>query len=106
MKKTKTRPKGTSKDAGANTSRGQVVKLRPAKPKVSWRTKLPSLGQWLGTVRQFVVEAWQELKKVTWPNRRETLGTTAVVLVLVVIISIFLGFVDLGLSRLVSHVIR
>jgi preprotein translocase subunit SecE len=106
MKKQKTKPKGTLKEAGANASRGQVVKLRPAKPKTSWRTKLPSPGQWLRTVRQFVVEAWQEMKKVTWANRRETLGTTAVVLVLVVIISIFLGLVDLGLSRLVGYVIR
>ena len=106
MKKQKTKAKGTAKEAGANASRGQVVKLRPAKAKPSWRSKLPSLGGYITTVRQFVVEAWQELKKVTWPGRRETLGTTAVVLLLVVIISIFLGLVDLGLSRLVSRVIR
>lgn len=106
MKKQKTKPKGTLKEAGANASRGQVVKLRPAKPRVSWRSKLPSPGQWFATVRQFVVEAWQELKKVTFPTRRETLGTTAVVLFLVAVISIFLGFVDLGLSRLVRYVIR
>lgn len=106
MKKQKTKPKGTPKDPSANAARGQVVKLRPAKPKISWRTKLPSPVQWFATVRQFVVEAWQELKKVTFPTRRETLGTTAVVLFLVVVISIFLGLVDLGLSRLVSYVIR
>jgi preprotein translocase subunit SecE len=57
-------------------------------------------------VRQFLVEAWQELKKVTFPNRRETLGTTAVVLVLVFIIAVFLGLVDFGLSRLVKFIIR
>lgn len=106
MKKQKPKPKGTLKDVSANDARGQVVKLRPAKPKTSWRTKLPSPGQWFATARDFVVEAWQELKKVTFPNRKETLGTTAVVLFLVVVISVFLGVVDLGLSRLVSFVMR
>jgi preprotein translocase subunit SecE len=106
MKKQKTKPRGTPKDPSASAARGQVVKLRPAKPRTSWRSKLPSPGQWLGTARQFVVEAWQELKKVTFPTRRETLGTTGVVLFLVVVISIFLGLVDFGLARLVRYVIR
>ncbi|MDI6853412.1 MAG: preprotein translocase subunit SecE [Deltaproteobacteria bacterium] len=106
MKKQKIKPKGTPKEVNAGTGRGQVVKLRPAKPKTSWRAKLPSPGQWLGTARQFVVEAWQELKKVTFPTRRETLGTTGVVLFLVAVISIFLGLVDFGLSRLVSYVMH
>jgi preprotein translocase subunit SecE len=106
MKKQKPKPKGTLKEANTNATRGQVVKLRPAKPKTSWLTKLPSPGRWFATVRDFVVEAWQELKKVTFPTRKETLGTTAVGLFLVFVISIFLGFVDLGLSRLVSFVMR
>jgi preprotein translocase subunit SecE len=33
-----------------------------------------------------------ELKKVTWPTRKQTLGSTAVVIVLVMIISVFLGW--------------
>jgi preprotein translocase subunit SecE len=57
--------------------------------------------QYWVTTKNFVVEAWQEMKKVTWPSRKETLGGTGVVLILVVIISIFLGMVDFGLSRLV-----
>ncbi len=105
MKKQKTKAKGSAKEAGAQAQRGQVVKLRPPKAKPPAR-RLPSPGAYLGAARQFVVEAWQELKKVTWPNRRETLGTTLVVLVLVMIISAFLGLVDLTLSRLVSTVIH
>ncbi len=107
MKKQKPKPKGVLREAGGNSAaRGKVVKLRPARPRTSWWAKLPSPGHWFGTARQFVVEAWQELNKVTFPNRKETLGTTAVVLLLVFIISVFLGLVDLGLSRLVSYVIR
>jgi len=107
MKKQKPKQKGAPREANAaEAARGQVVRLKTAKPKTSWRAKLPSPGQWFGTVRQFLVEAWQELKKVTFPNRRETLGTTAVVLVLVFIIAVFLGVVDFGLSRLVKFIIR
>ncbi len=101
MKKTKTKPKNTIKEAGAGGTRGQVVKLKPGKPRASWFSKLPSVkGYWLAT-KQFIVEAVQELKKVTWPNRKETLGTTGVVLVLVILLAIFLGAVDFGLARLV-----
>ncbi|MFI5355293.1 MAG: preprotein translocase subunit SecE [Desulfobaccales bacterium] len=46
-----------------------------------------------------------ELKKVVWPNRKETLGTTGVVLILVVIISTYLGMVDYLLSHLVRYLI-
>jgi preprotein translocase subunit SecE len=51
---------------------------------------------------QFVKEAWIELKKVTWPNQKETLGATAVVLVLVVLISAYLGVVDMILTRIMK----
>ncbi|MBM4285620.1 MAG: preprotein translocase subunit SecE [Deltaproteobacteria bacterium] len=58
------------------------------------------------TSAQFVGEAWAELKKVTWPGRKETLGTTLVVIFLVVVVAIYLGLVDYALSRIVRGVIR
>jgi preprotein translocase subunit SecE len=106
MKKHKTKPKGQGKETGANTGRGQVVKLKSAKAKTSWTARLPAVTQWWRQATQFVAEAWQELKKVTWPGRKETLGTTAVVIVLVFIIASFLGLVDMGLSALVNKIVR
>jgi len=97
MKKNKVK----GKEGGA-----QVVKLRPAKPRVSWRSRLPAVGEWWHSARQFLAEALQELKKVSWPERRETWGTTAIVLFLVFVISAFLGLVDFGLARLVKGFIR
>ena len=41
----------------------------------------------------------------SWPSRKETIGSTAVVLVLVLLASLFLGAVDLALSRLVRLVV-
>jgi len=55
---------------------------------------------------QFLREVKVELKKVTWPTRKQTMGSTAVVLVIVAIISLFLGVVDAGLSGLIRAVLQ
>ena len=57
---------------------------------------------WVDTVRNYLREVVFELKKVVWPSRKETLGSTAVVLVIVGLSAVFLGIVDLILSRLVK----
>ena len=54
---------------------------------------------------QFLLEVKIELKKVAWPSRKQTLGSTVVVIVLVIIISIFLGVVDFGLSSFIRVVL-
>ncbi len=54
---------------------------------------------------QFLREVKIELKKVTWPSRKQTMGSTVVVIILVVIISLFLGVVDFGLSSLIRTVL-
>jgi preprotein translocase subunit SecE len=51
------------------------------------------------TFRQFVTDVWAELKKTTWPGRREVYGTTVVVIVTVLICSFFLWIVDLVLNK-------
>ncbi len=46
----------------------------------------------------FVREAWQELKRVRWPTRRETYAATGVVVLVVVFFALYLGLVDILLS--------
>ena len=55
---------------------------------------------------QFLREVKVELKKVTWPSRKQTIGSTAVVIALVMLISIFLGVVDFGISSLIRIVLQ
>ncbi len=50
----------------------------------------------------FVKESRVELSKVVWPNRKETIQTTVVVIALVVATAVFLWIVDLGLIKGVS----
>ncbi|MDQ2686342.1 MAG: preprotein translocase subunit SecE [Armatimonadota bacterium] len=44
--------------------------------------------------KQFLEEAWVELKKTTWPSREETYRSTIVVLALVIATGIFVYFAD------------
>ena len=53
----------------------------------------------------FLAEVRAEVKKVTWPTRAEALGGTAVVVVVVLIMALFLGVVDAMLSKIVQSLI-
>ena len=53
--------------------------------------------------RQFLSEVATELRKVHWPTRQETLAATVVVLVVVGIVSLWLGLVDAVLSFLFTR---
>ncbi|MBI9086398.1 MAG: preprotein translocase subunit SecE [Desulfobacterales bacterium] len=55
---------------------------------------------------QFLREVKVELKKVAWPTRKQTIGSTVVVIVLVMIVSLFLGVVDFGLNNLIRVVLQ
>jgi preprotein translocase subunit SecE len=56
-------------------------------------------------VTQFLKDAKVELKKVTWPTPKQTLASTAVVIIIVFIVSIYLGIVDFVLAKLVKFVL-
>ena len=49
--------------------------------------------------RQFLKEVRQELRKVDWPTREETVAYTLVVLVTVIVMTSFVFVIDLGFSK-------
>jgi preprotein translocase subunit SecE len=51
--------------------------------------------------RQFLKEVRQELRKVDWPTRQETVAYTIVVLVSVVVLTSFVFGLDYGFSKLI-----
>ena len=55
-------------------------------------------------VTQFLKEVRFELKRVTWPSRKEMIAGTLVVLTIVLIAAFFLGIVDMGLSTVIKMV--
>ena len=54
---------------------------------------------------QFFKEIKMELKRVTWPGRREVFNSTMVVLTTIFLVSAFLWAVDLALQKFISYVI-
>ena len=56
--------------------------------------------------RDYLTEARAELKKVTWPTKKEARVTSIAVLVLVAVMSIFLGIVDLGMMKIVNLILN
>lgn len=57
-------------------------------------------------IKQFFSEVKVETAKVVYPNREELIGSTWVVIITVLVVSVFLGIVDLGLTKLVGLALR
>lgn len=55
---------------------------------------------------QFFQDVRSELRKVTFPNRKETIASTAVVIAVVFIIAVYLGMVDFVLSMALGNLLR
>ena len=61
---------------------------------------------WYRRLKRFLVEVWAELKKTTWPIRKEVYSTTVVVIVTVLITAVFLFVVDKVLQSGMEYVFR
>lgn len=56
-------------------------------------------------IAEFLIEVKGELKKVSYPTRDETIGSTSVVVVFCVIMSLYLSMTDSVLVWLVSQIL-
>jgi preprotein translocase subunit SecE len=57
-------------------------------------------------IKEFFREVKVEIKKVVFPTKDELIGSTWVVIITIIVVSLFLGVVDLGLSKLVEIALR
>lgn len=60
----------------------------------------------LARAKEFTAEVKSEFKKIVWPDKKVTMGSTGVVLVLVFLVSVYLGAVDLFIGKLVSYILK
>ncbi len=102
------------KKVGTNVSSTQAVpskkdspavKKHPVKSESSLREAPSSELNIFQKSLTFLREVNMELKKVTWPTKKQTTGTTLVVLVFVFVAAAFLGLFDYSLSKLVQVVL-
>lgn len=59
----------------------------------------------LRRIKVFFQESKQELKKVNWPTRQETIRYTLFVISISLVVAIFLGFFDFIFLRLLSLIV-
>jgi len=52
-------------------------------------------------VSNYIAESQFEMRKVVWPTRDETLKTTGIIIVVVIILSLMLGLIDLILKSVI-----
>jgi len=60
----------------------------------------------LAKTKSFLEDVRAELDKVTWPTRKETFSTAQVVVVIIVIVSLYLGACDAVLAKIIRSVLR
>jgi preprotein translocase subunit SecE len=82
----------------------------PAPPRVrdrddegGWITRPAA---WWRNSRTFLTEVRNELKRVTWPTRKEVYATTVVVILTSAFFGLYLFALDYGLSNLVNWIFR
>ena len=89
--------------SGAEKNKKGFTVKKPSASEPSAIMKLTE--KYFGTWIQFFREVKVELTKVTWPSKKQTIGSTAVVIVFVFVIAFFLGIVDIGLSSLIRLIL-
>jgi len=92
-----TRPSGK---AGDKVAKSADAKGAPT-PKRDRKAKKPSL---FARFTRFIREVWSELRKVIWPNRKQMVTYTAVVMVFVVFMVALVSGLDLGFKELIGLV--
>jgi preprotein translocase subunit SecE len=61
---------------------------------------------WWGNARTFLSEVRNEMRRVTWPSRREVYATTFVVVLTALFFGLYLFGLDLVLDRIVRWIFR
>jgi len=57
-------------------------------------------------ISKFILEVRSELFKVHWSSRQELMGATVVVIVITSLTAIYIGIIDLFLSKILSLLFR
>ena len=61
---------------------------------------------WWTNARTFLTEVRNEMRRVTWPSRREVYATTIVVILTSMFFGLYLWGLDLALNRMVRWLFR
>lgn len=54
----------------------------------------------------YFISSWSELKKVSWPSKKEVFNHTIIVVISATAAIIITGAIDLGLTKLVQYIVQ
>ena len=99
-----------AKNSDAQKAQKAPVNKKPDKTVTKKPVEVKKTGQsspirYISVAGQFLKESRTELKKVKWPTRKELLASTAVVIVLTLLVAFFLGLVDFGLIKIIKNIV-
>lgn len=57
-------------------------------------------------VREFTNEVKAEFGKIAWPSKKNTAGSAMLVVILLTIMSLYLGAVDLLVGKMISYILK
>ena len=60
----------------------------------------------MSKIIQFFREVKVELSKVVWPTKREALRATGIVILFSLLVAVFLGAIDFGLTKLLGLLVE
>ncbi|WP_300162593.1 preprotein translocase subunit SecE [Solidesulfovibrio sp.] len=103
--KTQTTPAPQAVPQGDKPAKAKTAAKAGAKGGEGATGQPTGLAARIASAKEFFEQSKAELKKVTWPTRQETVKTGIAVLVFSVVMAIYLGVVDMVLSRLVALIL-
>lgn len=59
----------------------------------------------ISKIKTYFTESYNELKKVNWPTKSETVNLTLIVIGFSLIVALFLGLLDILFSYILSQVV-
>lgn len=74
--------------------------MRPVKKDSSLTLTVPKFGS------DFLREAYAELRRVTWPTRRQAIRLTLVVITVSVMVGAYVGILDLGFTKIMAILLK
>lgn len=81
-------------------AKDQKTESKAKEPKAIARQEPGFFQRIVNGIKRFFRETVGELKKVTWPTRREALNLTGIVLVVIFAVGLFLGFWDVVFAEM------
>ena len=76
-------------------------------PKAELRVRFsPALPLDMNKVSSFLKEVQIELKKVTWPTRPQTIRLTGIVVGVSLVVGLYIGVLDYGLTKLIGLIVK